>query len=379
MYKVLLVSIENWDSLAEMPALIKKGGATRVDILCAENAWLRSNMYHDEWYEIEKEKDTLKKQLIKFAEDDSYNRIYLLDDVVIRMMNDEITEEKHFKRLLPITKMENREMLSSKAGFSKTCEKHGINSPKFIIYKEGITADSIDKQVIYPVLLKQDFSWSGAGIQFCANKNELEIGLNNITIKKDLVIQEYITGEDIGVEALFCNGQLVTCNCSKVLEYFETKYSFTTRRIYYPNPKVEQLLTFLGAAFGLNGFASIAYIYKPDKDEYFLIEVDTRANNWMPYGKFTGHDFSDGIRRIIEAGENPVKPAVNTGDNKHVEVALFYRDLRRCWKKKDFIGLMRWVFNYKGYWKFVPTYDKLLFKRMLTEAKSDFTKNKQAA
>ena len=96
----------------------------------------------------------------------------------------------------------------------------------------------------------------------------------------------------------------------------------------------------------------------------------------MPLGHFTGHCFSEAISRIIMAGNNPVEILTDQPEDlsKEIEIALFYRDLRRCWKKKDLKGFMRWVFNYKGYWRFIPLYDGLILRKMFVEIKKDFMK-----
>ena len=378
MKKILLASVVDWDSLGELPALFKSGGCLQVDVLCVKNAWLTSNRYFDNWIEIKSGTDEVPEQIIQLVQDKTknYDRIILLDDLIIRLMNESIKSEELFKKILPLTKIENREMLSSKAGFSKVCERNNILSPRYILYSCSIDFNNNLERMNYPLLLKQDLSWSGAGIQFCYDKNSLKEGLTKIAVKENLVVQEYIAGEDIGVEALFHKGQLITYNVAKILDYFETKFTYTTRRIYFRNQEVEELLTTLGKLVGLHGFASISYIYESNQHKYYLIEVDTRLNNWMPLSHFTGHGFPEGINRIIKAGDNPVEIFADKPEDlsKEMEIALFYRDLRRCWKKKDLKGVMRWVFNYKGYWRFIPLYDGLILRKILSAIKEDFIK-----
>ena len=53
--------------------------------------------------------------------------------------------------------------------------------------------------------------------------------------------------------------------------------------------------------------------------------------------------------------------------NSNVEIALFYKDIRRAIWKKDYRGIMKWVLNIKGYWRFLPDYDLKLTKRVMTE------------
>ncbi len=380
MSKVLLVSYENWDSMAEMPAMFKRGGYKTVDVLCSKDNWLTSNSFYDKHIKKSSDDESFKKQIVELAKNQNYDSIILVDDMVISLMNQHITSEELFKRLLPLEKIENREMLSSKAGFSRVCERNNILSPRFLVYADGYTIDEIDERMTYPILLKLDLSWSGVGIQFCSNKEELIKGLEKVNPehRSSLVIQEYISGYEIGVEGLFHKGKLIVYNSSKILEYFESQFTFTTRRIYSRNDDIEELLITLGDSVGLNGFASISYIYDTEKKAYYLIEVDPRLNNWMPYSKYTGFDFSEGIAKILALKDTPeeVKVSHKEKDYKEIEIALFYRDLRRCWKKRDFHGLLRWALNKNGYWRFVPFYDiKLLFK-MFCAMLNDLTKGK---
>jgi len=306
MKKILLASMVDWDSLGELPAIFKRGGCQQIDVLCNKNAWLTSNRYYDNWIEIKNGTDELPEQVIQLAQDrtKNYDKIILLDDLIIRLMNESIDSEDLFKKILPLNKIENREMLSSKAGFSNVCERNNILSPRFMLYVEHMDLNIIDTRMNYPLLLKQDLSWSGAGIQFCCDKKSLEAGLEKIAVKQNLVVQEYITGEDVGVEALFHQGQLITYNMAKILDY------------------------------------------------------------------------SEAISRIIMAGNNPVEILTDQPEDlcKEIEIALFYRDIRRCWKKKDLKGFMRWVFNYKGYWRFIPLYDGLILRKIFGEIKKDFIK-----
>ena len=63
-------------------------------------------------------------------------------------------------------------------------------------------------------------------------------------------------------------------------------------------------------------------------------------------------------------------------EEKFTVVALFYRDIIRCFKFHDFKGILQWLFNYKNYWRFIPTYDKVLFKQILKELLVNKTKKR---
>ena len=373
MYKVLLVSIASFfDSTGEIPFMFKRAGC-KVDVFCDHASWLLSNKYYDDWIKSSDDPETFKNELIALVEKDPeyYDWVVLLEDISIKLLNESVTEEWLFKKLLPLTKIENREVLSSKMGLSIVCEKYGIATPRFLNYSDEYDLETIQQKLQFPILLKEDFSFSGIGVHYCDEPWQFEWCLDKALNTTNLVLQEFIKGEDIGLEALFKDGELITYNCAEVLSYMYNRFSFTTRRRYYQNEQITELLKTLGRSIGLNGFASIQYIYHPERKIYYLIELDVRTNSWMPYSRFTEHDFSAGIKRVIDGNISFMEP--KTTSTKKIEVVIFDRDIRRCIKNKDFKGLLKWMFNYKGYWKFIPLYDRRIFKRVTKKIVHDFT------
>lgn len=375
MKKVLVACLENWDTLQEVPFVLHEGGCT-VDVFCSKRSWLITNSYYNNWIECSDDEELYIKELIALAEkkEDPYDWIIPADEKLLKILNDSISSEDLFYKILPLKKIENRDILASKAGLSEFCEAHSIASPKYMIYNHKNNFDASSLKLNYPVLLKQDLSWGGGGILFCENEEALKKNILLTNKAYDTIIQEYITGKDIGVEALYRNGELLECNTGEVLIYFGNKFNYTTKRKYFNSKRLVNELSNIGKQIGINGFASIQFIYKPEDDIYYLLEVDMRPNIWIPSGRFTGHDFSEAVKKFL----NPSAPSeMNEMDEeKFTVVALFYRDIIRCFKFHDFKGMLQWLFNYKHYWQFIPTYDKVLFKQILKELLVNKTKKR---
>ena len=53
--------------------------------------------------------------------------------------------------------------------------------------------------------------------------------------------------------------------------------------------------------------------------------------------------------------------------SKPIELALFYKDIRRAIWAKDLRGIARWLFGLDGYWRFLPFYDFRLSKKIFKE------------
>ncbi len=367
MAKVLVACLENWDTLMELPFILNKGGCT-VDVYCSEKSWLICNSYYHHWIKCADDQDGYVKELVALAhrKEDAYDWIIPADEKLLNVLNDRLSSEEDFYRILPLTKIENRDILASKAGLSRICERHGIDSPKYIVYDHKTSFDTAAFKLRYPVLLKQDLSWGGGGILFCDDEAGFKSNLEKTNKEYATIIQEYITGKDIGVEALYRNGELVEYNSGEVTTYFDSKFTFTTKRNYFNSKRLEGELRNIGKHVGINGFASIQFIYQTTEDIYYLLEVDIRPNFWLPSGRFTGHDFAAAVKRFFTPGPLP-ENIIYSDEKKITEVAIFYRDIIRVLKRKKIIDLLKWIFNYKGYWKFVPTYDKVLFKRIRKE------------
>lgn len=369
MKKVLIASLDNWDSCAEIPYIYKKAGCL-VHVYCIKDGWLQTNKFHDKWIEAPANKELFLKGFIEIVNSNDYNLILLTDEPLLKILNEEIDNEELFIKVMPLIKIENRKMLSSKIGFSDFCISNDIQTPKYAIYQSEADIENIIKNLQFPLINKNEFSWGGTNM--CITNSELELLdlLKKSTSHQPILFQEYIEGEEIRVDAYYFRGELIVYFCAKVLNYADNRFTYNTRRVYYKNPAVKTHLIELGKKSGANGFANINYIHELKTDTYYLIEMDLRTNSWLAYSQYLSeNNFITGIRNVISNKEK-ANPAPELFKN-NIEIALFYKDLKRIYWHKDLKGLFRWIFNIKGYWKFLPLYDlklsRLIFKKLFYE------------
>jgi len=188
-FRVLIASSASFiDSSAEVPFLYKRAGC-EVHVFCHASSWLLSNRFYDKWIDSgPDDEDIFKAKLIELIKADLnyYDKIVMTDDATIKLMNDEIGEDdpQLFSKILPLTKMENRVMLSSKAGLSKVLDKYGIATPKFETYSDQTDLEAIKTSFAFPILLKVDYSFSGIGLTPVTGPEGLDAALEKITDKK---------------------------------------------------------------------------------------------------------------------------------------------------------------------------------------------------
>ena len=367
MFSVLLACYANWDSCAEVPYLLKMAGCN-VDVYCSKNSWLLSNSYYDNWIPTEKDEKIYASNLENLVKKNNYDWVVLTDDVVINLMNNNLIEVSLFCKIMPINNIQNRFLLSSKVGLSKFCFSNNIDSPNFCVYNNQDDLNSIKNNLNFPVVNKTDFGNAGINMEISNSLEDLRINLSKIQENSNFLIQEYLVGEDIQVEALFFEGYLVTYQTSTTLSTVGNIFSPTTRRNYFHDEKLKPILSKMGELIGLNGFVNITYIKYNDK--YYLIEVDPRINSWMAHSRFIMPDnFIHGIKKIITGDYKNISQSFDI-KYKNIEVAYFLRDIHRIIIKNQWVDIHRWLFNINGYWKYIPIYDfKLFYKTIMAITK----------
>ena len=361
MYKVLIVSFANWDSLMELPAVFKTAGCT-VDLFCKKDSFVLHNSFYDKWIEASEDEQTFITQLRELVRKsgNEYNWIIPGDDIIIRMLNDAHLTESEFYKLMPLTKMENRELLGSKAGFSNLCKKYDISTPRFMIYDPSQTLQSIGAYMKYPFMMKTDRSEAGTGVFKINNEQELRENLDALESKENVVFQQFIDGYDVNMEVLFKEGELIVYSYARLLKILG-KFGLSTQRLFYQNEEIQPELVKIGRSMGINGFASIAFMYSEPEQKHYLIEVDVRPNSWIYYGKFTGNDFSEGIKKIMKGDLTLLKHDA-TRYPKEIKISLYKKDMARAIVDKDINGILYWWLNKEGSKRFIPNYDKKLLK-----------------
>lgn len=370
MNKVLIASFDNWDSCAEVPYIYKKAGCN-VDVYCRKDGWLQTNRFHDQWIEAPSDATSFLKIFWNLINTTDYSLIVLTDEPLLKILNETIEDEQVFIKIMPLIKIENRKMLSSKIGFSDFCISNNILTPKYAVYNSKEDLENILQNLQFPLINKNEFSWGGTNMCIINSKLELQELLKESEINQTILFQEFIEGEEIRIDAYYNRGELVVYFCANVLSYANNRFTYNTRRVYYENAEIKNHLIELGKKSGANGFANINYLHETKTNRYFLIEMDLRTNSWLAYSQYLSKtNFISGIRNVINKNQHP-NPSAQLF-KKNIEIGLFYKDLKRIYWQKDFKGLFRWVFNYNGYWRFLPFYDLKLSKLILKNLFNEF-------
>jgi len=367
-FHVLLVNFKSTEVPAEFPYLFKTAGA-RVDVFCTKNSWLLKNSFWDQWIDCDSaDPDVFVQKLQQHIAMQQYDWVVITDERGLEVINTRVTDNCIARQLLPLFDLSNRSVLGSKAGFSRMCTAHNIRTPAYAIYNVGSDLKQIIHDVSFPMLIKTDTGGGGNGIFQCEDFASAETAFAQLSAeqKNNIVFQKYIRGSCISVEALFNKGELLAYAASRVMRTVGTEFNVALDRNYFSSPEIETHVQTIGAAFTIDGFASMTYMHSNEDGQYYLVEADLRANVWFRLASHVGVDFSRAIRAKLTNTSVMIRPIIPGGADCFY-MGYLLRNMIWCFEQRDIVRAIKWFCNIGGRWRFVPWYDKKLLFASIVE------------
>lgn len=357
--RVLITSFANSEVSAEIPFLLKRAGCF-VGIYSLKDSWMLKNAYWNEWHPAGETPETFGEELYALLRREKYDWVICGDDDSLRVVEDSVPDDLA-PQIIPLSKLEHRGLIGSKAGLSRILDRCSIPTPPFAIYRGGTGAEEAE-EVSFPLLLKVDRSGGGRGIFLCKNQDDVAEALKRLPFskKQNLVFQKYIAGDNISVEALYRKGELIMYAASHVLSTLGNEFSVSSSRRYGRYSELQELLRTIGKSLGFHGFCSFTFMREAATGTYYLVEADLRTHAWFSYSRFAGADFSLGIRRFL--GEKDIRFLPWAQD---AELRYPLRDINRSLVERDWKNIGAWIFNTDGRWKLLPWHDYRMMKAVL--------------
>ena len=102
------------------------------------------------------------------------------------------------------------------------------------------------------------------------------------------------------------------------------------------------------------------------KEHGILGGQTVRAGRYLPSSFLSKQDFVYCLKHLHESDKfSFIQSSLKVKNS--IELALFYKDIRRAIWAKDWKGIARWIVGWKGYWRYLPFYDFKLSKKVVHE------------
>ena len=251
-------------------------------------------------------------------------------------------------RVLPARTPAGLTMLGSKAGLADLTATLGVSRPKSTVVTSAMELAAGLAAVPGRVLIKADEGGGGTRILDVADTH-----VADHPVLPDewypVVVQEFVDGAEISVEALFGDGRLLGWLYSHPTR-LEGWLGRSTVREYRDPPRQDfvETLQQLAHAAGLHGFANCTFIRTAD-DHHLLVEVDMRPNAWHQFGPQLGVDWRALMLDVDSGDRPPVHPAIGHGRVRRLH--LFPRELVHALTAPSVGALLPWLFRDAGTWQ----------------------------
>ena len=200
-------------------------------------------------------------------------------DVIMKKVAESELEFTTKIHILPVKNPDYFGIFDSKAHQTELFEEANVPRPISVVCKSLITVQALEIFGEKAVLCKRSAGGGGAFIRKFENSREL-LGASISQDWFPIVIQEYISGVDVSVEAYYKKGKLLLGLCS--IFVLETSlYGPSVVRDYDSKhfDYVRTTLENLGEKVQIDGFVNVTF-RKHAHNNYKIIEFDPRPNVW---------------------------------------------------------------------------------------------------
>jgi predicted ATP-grasp superfamily ATP-dependent carboligase len=167
------------------------------------------------------------------------------------------------------------DITTNKLKLNLFCVEHKVIVPKSYVIKLSNNSTFNFNNINYPVLIKPLRSEGGGGI-VRLDSQLLLVKFVKDSLKKDLFIQEYVTGYDIDCSVFCLNGKILVYTIQQGNFQASTPYKQQLGVSFLDNDEVLLEVTNLMKALDWSGIAHLDLRYDQKANNYKVIEINAR-------------------------------------------------------------------------------------------------------
>ena len=178
-----------------------------------------------------------------------------------------------------------------RAKFSKMLGEIGVNQPEWSALTSMDDIDRFVDRVGFPVLVRPSYVLSGAAMNVCSNKDELERFLQlaaNVSEDHPVVVSKFIEhAKEIEMDAVARDGEILAYAISEHIEFAgvhsgDATIQFPPQKLYVETVRrIKRISRQIAKALHINGPFNIQYMARDN--DILVIECNLRASRSFPF------------------------------------------------------------------------------------------------
>ncbi|ETD21361.1 MULTISPECIES: carbamoyl-phosphate synthase (glutamine-hydrolyzing) large subunit [Prevotellaceae] len=234
-----------------------------------------------------------------------------------------------------------------RAKFSELLTRNGINQPEWSTLTSMDDIKLFVDRVGFPVLVRPSYVLSGAAMNICSNKEELERFLQlaaNVSEDHPVVVSKFIeNAKEIEMDAVARNGEIMAYAISEHIEFAgvhsgDATIQFPPQKLYVETVRrIKRVSRQIAMALHINGPFNIQFMAR--ENDILVIECNLRASRSFPFvSKVLKLNLIDLATKII-LGIQVKKPNKNLFDLDYVGIKASQFSFNRLQKADPVLGV----------------------------------------
>lgn len=245
------------------------------------------------------------------------------------------------------TKAQDIDNAEDRAKFSSMLTENGINQPEWSALTSMDDINVFVDRVGFPVLVRPSYVLSGAAMNVCSNRDELERFLKlaaNVSTEHPVVVSKFIEhAKEIEMDAVARNGEIMAYAISEHIEFAgvhsgDATIQFPPQKLYVETVRrIKRVSRQIAAALHINGPFNIQFMAR--ENDILVIECNLRASRSFPFvSKVLKLNLIDLATKIM-LGVPVEKPSKNLFDLDYVGIKASQFSFNRLQKADPVLGV----------------------------------------
>ena len=234
-----------------------------------------------------------------------------------------------------------------RAKFSSMLTRNGINQPEWSALTTMEDIDSFVARVGFPVLVRPSYVLSGAAMNVCSNRDELEKFLKlaaNVSEDHPVVVSKFIeNAKEIEMDGVARNGEVLAYAISEHIEFAgvhsgDATIQFPPQKLYVETMRrIKRISRQIAGALHINGPFNIQFMARDN--DILVIECNLRASRSFPFvSKVLKMNLIDLATKVM-LGVSVEKPNKNLFDIDYVGIKASQFSFNRLQKADPVLGV----------------------------------------
>ena len=234
-----------------------------------------------------------------------------------------------------------------RAKFSQMLNELDVNQPEWSALTSMDDINQFVDRVGFPVLVRPSYVLSGAAMNVCSNKDELERFLQlaaNVSAEHPVVVSKFIEhAKEIEMDAVAKDGEIIAYAISEHIEFAgvhsgDATIQFPPQKLYVETVRrIKRISRQIAAALHINGPFNIQYMAR--ENDILVIECNLRASRSFPFvSKVLKMNMIDLATKVM-LGLPVEKPSKNLFDLDYVGIKASQFSFNRLQKADPVLGV----------------------------------------